>query len=48
MRLFFCQDLEPLQQDVHQDQQSGADPSQQHHRVSGSKRAWPQPGHAGK
>lgn len=45
---FLCQDLEPLQQDVHQDQQSGADPSQQHHRVSGPERARPQPGRAGK
>lgn len=43
-----CQDLEPLQQDVHQDQQSGADPSQQHHCDSGPECARPQPGRAGK
>lgn len=45
---FLCQDLEPLQQDVHQDRQPGADPPQQHHRVPGPERAWPQPGRAGK
>lgn len=45
---FSFQDLEPLQQDVYQDWQSRADPSQQHHRVSGLKCTRSQPGCIGK
>lgn len=44
----FLQDLEPLQQDVYQNLQSRADPSQQHHRVSGLKCTRSQPGCIGK
>lgn len=45
---FSFRDLESLQQDVCQDWQSRADPSQQHHRVSGLKCTRSQPGCIGK
>lgn len=41
-------DVQPLQEDVHQDCQPGADSSQQHHRVPGLKYTWSQPRCTGK
>lgn len=41
-------DLQPLQEDVHQTCQPGADSSQQHHCVPGLKYTWSQPRCTGK